>query len=399
MSIAHIDCDSFYASVEKRDDPTLRDEPVIVGGGRRGVVSAACYVARIRGVHSAMPMFKALKLCPDATVIKPNMEKYSAVGRQIRELMREITPLIEPLSIDEAFMDLTGTERLHRASPAQSMIRLANRIEREIGVTASIGLSYNKFLAKLASDIDKPRGFAVIGQAEAVGFLNTLPVTHIWGVGKSLHKKLVADGIQTIGQLRAHDPDRLVARYGAIGHRLARFSRGEDHRTVIPQSLPKSLSSETTFSEDIGDRDKIVQRLWTLCEKVTDQMKVRKLAGRTVTVKLKSAQFKTITRSQSLSAPTQLAETLYRAAIPLLDRAIDAAPAGSKYRLIGVGLSSFVDPLEADPPDLADPDANHRKKVEAVIDQVRGKLGHNAIGKGRAVPRSGKPARKSPYDR
>jgi len=385
LSIAHIDCDAFYASVEKRDDPSLRDKPVIVGGGQRGVVSAACYIARIKGVHSAMPMFQALKLCPDAAVIRPDMEKYSAVGRQIREMMREITPLVEPLSIDEAFLDLTGTERLHHASPAKSLIRLVNQIERELGVTASVGLSYNKFLAKLASDIDKPRGFAVIGRGEALAFLDTLPVTRIWGVGKSLHRKLTADGLHTIGQIRTHDEARLVKRYGAIGQRLARFSHGDDSRVVTPQSLPKNLSSETTFSDDIAEPDALAKRLWPLCEKVTDRMKARDLAGRTVTLKLKSSQFKILTRSHALPAPTQLAETLYRAAVPLLDRAIAAAPAGSKFRLIGVGLSNFTDPLEADPPDLADPDADHRKRVEAVIDQVRGKLGRDAIGKGRSI--------------
>ena len=390
LSIAHIDCDAFYASVEKRDDPSLRDKPVIVGGGQRGVVSAACYIARIKGVHSAMPMFKALKLCPDATVIRPDMEKYSAVGRQIRELMREITPLVEPLSIDEAFLDLTGTERLHHASPAKSLIRLVNQIEREIGVTSSVGLSYNKFLAKLASDIDKPRGFAVIGRGEALAYLDTLPVTRIWGVGKSLHRKLTADGLHTIGQIRAHDEARLIKRYGAIGQRLARFSHGEDTRVVQPQSLPKNLSSETTFSEDIADPDTLRKRLWPLCEKVTDRMKARDLAGRTVTLKLKSSQFKTMTRSHALPAPTQLAETLYRAALPLLDRAIAAAPSGSSFRLIGIGLSNFADPLEADPPDLADPDADQRKRVEAVIDQVRGKLGRDAIGKGRSIRGGGR---------
>ncbi|MBN43328.1 MAG: DNA polymerase IV [Alphaproteobacteria bacterium] len=392
LSIAHIDCDAFYASVEKRDNPSLRDKPVIIGGGRRGVVSAACYVARIKGVHSAMPMFKALQLCPDAKVIRPDIDKYSAVGRQIRHLMNSMTPLVEPLSIDEAFLDLTGTERLHNATPAKSLIHLVDRIEREIGVTASIGLSYNKFLAKLASDINKPRGFAVIGENEALDYLDTLPVARIWGVGKALHRKLVSDGLQTIGQLRIQDEAQLVKRYGAIGQRLARFSRGEDHRRVKPHSGPKSLSNENTFFEDIGDREILAQRLWPLCEKVTDRIKARDLAGRTVTIKLKSSTFKTLTRSQALPTPTQLAETLFRAAIPLLDRAVDAAPAGSKFRLIGVGLSNFTDPLEADPPDLADPDFYHRKRVEAVIDQVRSKLGNDAIVKGRTIPKRKKPA-------
>ncbi|HCP00688.1 MAG TPA: DNA polymerase IV [Rhodospirillaceae bacterium] len=306
--------------------------------------------------------------------------------------MNSMTPLVEPLSIDEAFLDLTGTERLHNATPAKSLIHLVDRIEREIGVTASIGLSYNKFLAKLASDINKPRGFAVIGENEALDYLDTLPVARIWGVGKALHRKLVSDGLQTIGQLRIQDEAQLVKRYGAIGQRLARFSRGEDHRRVKPHSGPKSLSNENTFFEDIGDREILAQRLWPLCEKVTDRIKARDLAGRTVTIKLKSSTFKTLTRSQALPTPTQLAETLFRAAIPLLDRAVDAAPAGSKFRLIGVGLSNFTDPLEADPPDLADPDFYHRKRVEAVIDQVRSKLGNDAIVKGRTIPKRKKPA-------
>jgi len=385
LVIAHLDCDAFYASVEKRDDPTLRDKPVIVGGGQRGVVSAACYIARIKGVHSAMPMFKALKLCPEATVIRPDMDKYVRVGREIREMMREVSPLVEPLSVDEAFLDLTGTARLHHASPATALIRLANRVEREIGVTVSIGLSYNKFLAKLASDLDKPRGFAIIGRAEALDFLDSQPVTRIWGVGKALHRKLTADGLHTIGQLRGVDETRLVARYGAMGLRLARFSRGEDSRTVTPHSLPKNVSNETTFSEDISDPLELLRRLWPLCEKLSGRLKTRELAGRTVTLKLKTAKFQTLTRSQALPDPTQLAETLYRNAETLLLRAMEAAPRGSAFRLIGVGLSNFSDPREADPPDLADPDAAHRKRVEQVMDEVRGKLGKDAITKGRGL--------------
>lgn len=385
LCIAHLDCDAFYASVEKRDNPSLRDKPVIVGGGQRGVVSAACYIARIKGVHSAMPMFKALKLCPEATVIRPEMEKYVRVGREIREMMREVTPLVEPLSVDEAFLDLTGTARLHRASPATALIRLANRIEREIGVTVSIGLSYNKFLAKLASDLDKPRGFAIIGRAEALEFLDGQPVTRIWGVGKALHRKLTSDGLHTIGQLRSVDEARLVARYGAIGLRLARFSRGEDSRSVTPQSLPKNVSNETTFSGDVSDPEELLRRLWPLCEKLSGRLKTRELAGRTVTLKLKTAKFQTLTRSQALPDPTQLAETLFRTAETLLMRAIEAAPRGSTFRLIGVGLSNFTDPREADPADLADPDAAHRKRVEQVMDEVRGKLGKDAITKGRGL--------------
>ncbi|MEK9662734.1 MAG: DNA polymerase IV, partial [Alphaproteobacteria bacterium] len=299
LAIAHIDCDAFYASIEKRDDPTLRDKPVIVGGGTRGVVSAACYIARIRGVHSAMPMFKALKLCPDATVIRPNMAKYAAVGSEIRSLMRAVTPLVEPISIDEAFLDLKGTERLHHRSAAATLAHLVLDIEKKVGVTASIGLSFNKFLAKLASDMDKPRGFAVIGRAEAETVLAPMPVNRIWGVGATLHRKLRSDGITRIGQLRSRDEAALVARYGSIGRRLHRFAHGRDSRQVTPDSSAKSISTETTFASDMADTESLRSRLWPLCETVASRLKNKDLAGSTVTLKLKTAKFRTLTRSKT----------------------------------------------------------------------------------------------------
>ena len=201
LTIAHLDCDAFYATIEKRDRPELRDVPVIVGGHHRGVVAACCYIARAHGVHSAMPMFKALQACPNATVIKPDMNKYAAVGRKVRTMMENLTPLVEPLSIDEAFMDLAGTEALHRASPAASLAALARRVEEELSITVSIGLSYNKFLAKIASDLDKPRGFAVIGRAEARTFLADKPVSLLCGVGKAMQERLGKNGIIRIGEL------------------------------------------------------------------------------------------------------------------------------------------------------------------------------------------------------
>ncbi|MFT5180916.1 MAG: DNA polymerase-4 [Alphaproteobacteria bacterium] len=385
LTIAHIDCDAFYASVEKRDNPSLRDRPVIVGGGQRGVVSAACYIARISGVHSAMPMFQARKLCPDAVVIPPNMIKYSEVGRQIRTLMQAITPLVEPVSIDEAFLDLSGTERLHNASPAATLNKLLQRIEAECGVTASVGLSYNKSLAKLASDLDKPRGFAILGRGDALAFLSDLPVNRISGVGKALHRKLLADGISTIGQLRTRDEGALVGRYGSIGHRLYSFSHGEDARRVNPISVPKNVSVETTFHRDIGDLEGLKQQLWPLCERLSDRLKAKELAGQTLVLKLKSSKFRTTTRSQGLAWPTQLAETIYQFAIPLLENALSDAAAGSSFRLIGIGVATLKPADEADPPDLADPDAGQRKRLENVIDDVRNRLGHNAIGRGRGL--------------
>lgn len=381
LSIAHIDCDAFYAAVEKRDHPELRHRPLIIGGRERGVVTTACYIARIHGVHSAMPMFKALRACPHAVVIPPDMAKYAAAGQQVRELMRAVSPIVEPLSIDEAFMDLSGTERLHHAAPAQSLINLARRIDRQIGITVSIGLSYNKSLAKLASDLDKPNGFSVIGRTDAVGILAPMPISKIWGVGQALHRRLTADGIATIGQVRQFDEATLIARYGKIGTRLYRFSRGEDARQVVATSTAKSISSETTFNTDVADPVDLARRLWRQCERLSKRLKDKQLAGLTVTLKLKTAKFAGRTRAATLSAPTQLAETLYRAALPLLHKEAD----GTHYRLIGIGVTGLRPALEADPPDLADPTADHRKRIEAAMDTVRAKLGDDAITKGRSL--------------
>ncbi len=382
LHIAHIDCDAFYTAIEKRDNPELHNKPVIVGGGQRGVVSAACYIARIDGVRSAMPMFKALKACPNAVVIAPNMNKYAEVGRQVREILLSATPLVEPLSIDEAFLDLSGTERVHSGSPAATLIRLVKRIEAELRVTASVGLSHNKFLAKFASDMEKPRGFKIIGRAETENLLALEPVHRIWGVGKAMHTRLTADGITLIGDLLPHDETKLMKRYGSIGQQLYRLARGRDIRAVKPNSSAKSVSGETTFSDDVSDPAELARRLWPLCERVADRLKKKKLAGRTVTLKLKTAQFRTLTRSRSLTAPTQFAETLFRAARPLLAGAAD----GRRFRLIGVGRGEMCGEADAEPGDWADPELQKRRQVERAIDAVREKLGRDSIGKGRALP-------------
>lgn len=384
LFIAHIDCDAFYATVEKRDNPELRSKPVIVGGGRRGVVSAACYVARTYGVRSAMPMFKALKACPGAVVIKPDMQKYSRVGKQIRELMLSVTPLIEPISIDEAFLDLTGTERLHHAPPSETLCRLVARIESETGITASIGLSYNKFLAKVASDLDKPRGFAAIGREEAPDFLRNRPVTTIWGVGKSLHEKLRSDGIETVGHLQGMEEAALVRRYGSIGVRLARFSHGRDDRKIEPRSPSKSVSCETTFSSDVSAFEDLDPVLWRLCEELSARLKAKSLSGKTIVLKLKTSDFKGITRQIHHHVSTQMADTLYRTGKRLLERETD----GRKFRLMGIGVSDLADPDGADLPDLADPELEHRRKVEHAMDAVRAKLGTKAIEKGRGFKKA-----------
>lgn len=378
LSIAHLDCDAFYAAVEKRDNPELKDKPLIIGGGRRGVVSTACYIARIHGVGSAMPMFKALKLCPHAVVIRPNMEKYTVAGREVRRLMRELTPLVEPLSIDEAFMDLTGTERLHRQSPARSLARLVKRIEAEVGVSASIGLSDNKFLAKLSSDLDKPRGFSVLGSDEAAEFLAPRSVGFIWGVGKALKGKLERNGIRTIGQLQRSEKSDLMARYGSIGARLYHLARGEDARTVSPHGGAKSISAETTFSDDITEFSDLERKLWRLSERVSRRSKDAGLAGETVVLKLKTADFKTRTRNHKLDRPTQLADRIFRTARPMLEREADGTP----YRLIGVGISQLCSDHLADQATLLDQDAGRRASAEHAMDKLREKFGAHAIEMG-----------------
>lgn len=378
LTLAHIDCDAFYASVEKRDNPDLIDKPLIIGGGKRGVVSTACYVARIHGVRSAMPMFKALEACPNAVVIPPNMEKYARVGRQVRAMMEELTPLVQPLSIDEAFLELKGTETLHHAPPALVLARLARRIESEIGITVSVGLSYCKFLAKVASDLQKPRGFSVIGEAEALEFLAPRPVTTIWGVGKAFASTLEKDGIRTIGQLQTMEESDLIRRYGSMGQRLARLSKGIDDRDVHTNDPAKSVSAETTFFDDISRREDLVPYLRKLSEKVAWRLKKQELAGHTVILKLKSADFKLRTRNRRLDDPTQLADRIFRTGLQMLDKEAD----GTKFRLIGIGVSDFANPSLADPPDLVDPDAARRAKAEAAMDQLRTKFGKGMVETG-----------------
>ena len=382
LSIAHMDCDAFYASVEKRDNPDLRGVPVIVGGAKRGVVSTCCYLARIKGVRSAMPMFQALRLCPEAVVIKPRGSHYAAVSRQIRALMDAMTPVVEPLSLDEAFLDLTGTERLHKAPPAILLARLLKRMEEELGLTGSVGLSHNKFLAKIASDLDKPRGFSVIGRADTAGFLKGKPVRMIWGVGAASQAQLDAAGIRTFDDLARWDRKDLIQRFGQIGDRLWHLARGEDFRRVTPNEPMKSISAETTFDEDIADRDLLDGHVWRLSEKVTDRAKAKGLAGRTVTLKLKRADFTTITRRHTLREPTQMADRMYREAADLLSH----VGGRDAYRLIGVGLSDIVAASAADlTPDLLDPDAKRRAGAERAADAIRARFGADAIVKGRAL--------------
>ncbi|HTT48070.1 MAG TPA: DNA polymerase IV [Pseudolabrys sp.] len=378
LTIGHVDCDAFYATIEKRDDPSLADKPVIVGGGKRGVVAAACYVARTYGIRSAMPMFEARQRCPDAVVVKPNMAKYVQVGREVRKAMFDLTPLVEPLSIDEAFLDLTGTGRLHGMSAAKVLARFAAQVERELGITVSIGLSANKFLAKIASDMDKPRGFAVLGQDEAAAFLASKPVGFIYGVGAVSAAKLAADGYRLIADLQRATQDELLRRYGEEGARLWHLARGIDARRVDPERDTKSISAETTFERDIGDFRPLEQCLWDLTERVSARLKANALAGSTVTLKLKSADFKIRTRARALGHPTQLAARIFAAGRDLLALEVGT----TRFRLIGIGVSHLQDAADDDLADLLD---RRTAEAELAVDRLRAKFGRGAVVKGLAL--------------
>jgi len=387
LTIAHVDCDAFFAAIEKRDDPALADKPVIIGGGARGVVATACYIARTYGVRSAMPMFKALKACPDAVVVRPNFEKYVKAGQQIRAMMAALTPLVEPLSIDEAFLDLSGTQKVHKAAPALILARLQAEIAREIGVTVSVGLSHNKFLAKIASDQDKPRGFFAIGRAETQQFLAAQPVGLIWGIGTHTAARLQRDGFSRIADLQTADEKILAEKYGETGLRLSRLAHGHDTRPVNPIRDTKSVSAETTFDRDIGEAERLESILWSLCEKVSRRMKEKEFTGRVVTLKLKSPDFRTRTRRQTLSRPTNLARILFDTGRQLL-----ASELGhGKFRLIGIGYSELYR-LDEPLPQQSFFEEDYQKLTarEAAIDQLRARFGTEVIGSGRAFSNHGK---------
>jgi DNA polymerase-4 len=375
LTLAHIDCDAFYATVEKRDNPELADKPVIIGGGKRGVVSAACYISRTFGVRSAMPMFKALALCPQAAVIRPDMAKYVRVGREVRRAMQALTPLVEPLSIDEAFLDLGGTQRVHGMIPAKVLARFAREVERDIGITVSVGLSCNKFLAKIASDMDKPRGFAALDQTEARAMLADEPVGFIFGVGPATQERLSQRGFRTIADLQRADETELMKQFSTEGRRLWRLARGIDDRRVVPDRGAKTISSETTFEADIRDFASLERTLWRLSEKVSSRLKSGELAGSTITLKLKTADFRQRTRSQSIHAPTQLAAKIFAVSREMLAKEID----GTAFRLMGTGVSALRPGSQADDTDMLDRRSAH---AERAIDDLRKKFGNAAVIRG-----------------
>ena len=384
LTFAHLDCDAFYATVEKRDNPALADRPVIIGGGKRGVVSAACYIARTYGVRSAMPMFKALALCPSAAVVPPDMAKYVRVGREVRHAMQALTPLVEPLSIDEAFLDLGGTQRVHGMIPAKVLAKFATEVERNIGITISVGLSCNKFLAKIASDLDKPRGFAALDQEEARTLLADKPVGFIFGVGPATQERLSQRGFRTIGDLQRADEVEMMKQFPTDERRLWRLARGIDDRRVIADRGAKTISSETTFETDIRDFATLERILWRLSEKVSSRLKTGELAGSTITLKLKTADFRQRTRSQSVHAPTQLASKIFATSREMLAKEID----GTAFRLMGAGVSALRPGSQADDTDMLDRRSAH---AERAMDGLRKKFGNTAVIKGIAYDGPEKP--------
>ncbi len=386
LSLAHIDCDAFYCSVEKRDDPSLAERPVIVGGDQRGVVAAACYVARRYGIRSAMPTWQAKRACPELVIIKPRMAVYQKIGLQIREMMRALTPLVQPLSIDEAFLDLAGTQKLHQASPALSLVRLQQQIKTELGLTVSIGLAPNKSLAKIASDQDKPNGFYVIGATEAKSWLENRPASLLFGLGKSQIAKLKKAGVNTCGDIVNLSAGRQHTLLGSDAARLVNLASGIDNRPVVPHSRIKSISSEATFSINISELDTLLAKTETLSAKVSRQLKEKRRSAIRVKVKLKFPTHRLITRSRMLAAPTQMQHDIFAAASELL-RAETGE--GKSYRLLGVGvdLCEKDTDRDGDAPssllDLVDETRQKKNKLEFAIDQLQKKLGDDVLKTGR----------------
>ncbi len=382
LNIAHIDCDAFYASVEKSQNPKLINKPVIVGGGKRGVVTTCCYIARIKGVKSAMPIFKAKKLCPEAVIILPKMSLYKHISKIVFSKFNQLTPLVETIAFDEAYLDFSGTYKLYKKAPAELLVKLALEIEKELGITISIGLSENKFLAKLASSLNKPRGFTVIGKSEKLEFIKNLHITNIPGIGQSLQKKFEKNSIMTINDLRKFDQKKLIKEYGSFGKTICNMSRGIDNRKINPFKQRKSISKETTFETNISDLNELKKTLWLLSEKVSEILKKNNLFSRSITLKLKRHDFKTITCSFTFIESTCLAENIYQTAISLLRNQIGKAP----FRLIGLSTTKFSNQKQKSLSNFKfDQKFQKIEKTEYAVDKIRLKFGKEIIKKGRSL--------------
>ena len=380
LNIAHLDCDSFYASIEKRDNQKIKDKPVVVGGSERGVVAAACYEARKFGIKSAMPIFKAKQLCPELLTIKPRMNHYLNISKQIRFIMEKVTPIIQPISIDEAFLDLSGTEKLHKCIPVVSMLKIQKEVIQEIGITVSIGLSYNKSMAKLASEQNKPNGFFALGKEEAEKWLEEKPISIIFGLGKSTVKKLNAVNIYLCKDLRTSSIEKIKKILGNNTEKILNISKGIDDRPVISKSDVKSISVETTFSNK-KNIEQIKNELHLLCLKLSLRLKEKNLYGKTLTLKLKTTNFKLITRSISSNNFFQMAHHLYSESEVLLEEELKKL---IDYRLIGIGVSNFVkENNENYELQLEDTKNQKKNKLENALDEINQKIGFNNITVGR----------------
>lgn len=373
-AITHIDMDAFYASVEQRDRPELRGLPVIVGADPkgRGVVSACSYEARRFGVHSAMPISRAYRACPQGIYLPVDMDKYARVSAEIMAVLSAFSPLVEPVSVDEAFIDLTGTETLW-GPPLEAVRRIKARIKDETGLTASAGLAANKFVAKVASDLRKPDGLVVVEPGREAEFLAPLPIERLWGVGKVTARELQALGVVTIGQLQRVAPRALAARLGPHGPDLLDLAFGRDARPVEPFSPPKSMGAETTFEHDCRDPARLEETLRAQAERVARELRAERLAACRVTLKLRWADFRTLTRSHT-GDPTQDGLEIYRRATTLLARERLIQP----VRLIGVSASTFRPPASGQLP-LLDPAAVRREDLARAVDRITGRFGRSAI--------------------
>ncbi len=388
--ILHCDMDAFYASVEERDRPELVGKPVMVGGSpeRRGVVAAANYAARKFGVHSAMPSATAHRLCPHGVYLPPRIGYYAEVSREIRGIFDRFTPLVEPLSLDEAFLDVTGSEHLF-GSAVEIARQIKETVRREVRLIVSVGVAPNKFLAKIASDLRKPDALVVVEPDKVQAFLDPLPVERLWGVGKQSSKVFQRLGIRTIGQLRQWPPDALQGRFGTSGEHLWNLAHGRDDRPVVPEREAKSISNETTFERDIADMEVLRAWLVDLAEQVGWRLRRHELRGRTVQIKVRFADFSTITRSITLPEPTDITHELWQAADELLCQRL---PAGHlPVRLLGVGVSGLDDTGQVQGI-LFDGDQRARQsQVDAAADQIKARFGTAAIRRGSGLDTDAKP--------
>jgi DNA polymerase IV len=388
LTILHVDMDAFYATVEQRDRPELQGRPVIVGGSAegRGVVCAASYEARRFGVHSAMATVTARRLCPEGVFLPVRMDHYANISRQIRAILLSFTPLVEPLSLDEAYLDIRGSEALFGPAPAIAR-RIKDRIRAETGLVASVGVAANKFLAKLASDTSKPDGLLVIEADQAQAFLTPLPVSRLWGVGAKGQRRLKQLGIDTIGELAALTPERLAAPFGQFGRQLWELAHGRDDRPVVPDREARSISTETTFARDIGDREVLRAWLFDLVEQLSQRIRQAGVQASTLELKLRSADFRTHTRSVKLIQPTDVTPVLWKAAAGLFDQRIGLGllPA----RLLGVGATGLVRHADIQGNLFDDGWEARQRLLDQTLDRIRDQFGSQAIQRGPLRPGSG----------